>query len=285
MPQAVVGSLVSTGVSALAGSIFGGKSKKKATGFLTTTDAAIKSTPATGFNSTGGQAIFRRDAGTGVTSFDFFRSKGVDRALDDLKASGTVAARNFAGLRSQVAGGFSTLRQARMANLQRAEERSIGGLRESLRQRRLGGTSFENLAVAEERERFAMLGDEISAQTGIMELEMTRQLIDDEFQASMTGLAETLNQFNFETGIVAGLTQGATQLAGTIANARVGLSQAAANISADMDTGIGQAVAPFVKELGDFAGDFFDDVFKPDVGVGDITPDGASGIEPGPVGV
>ena len=89
-----------------------------------------------------------------------------------------------------------------------------------------------------------------------------------QFRASLTGLVETLQQFNFETGIVANLTQGATQLAASIANARVGLSQAAANVSLDADTGIGAAFAPLVKELGGLVEGAFD---KIDFGSGDGT--------------
>jgi hypothetical protein len=176
----------------------------------------------------------------------FQRAAGVDTALDDIRAGAMAGARGFAGLRAQTGGAFSKLRDTRLETLREIEGRAIGGLRETLRQRRLGGSSFEALAVGDERERFARLADEITAESTVQDLAMTRQLLDDEFRASMVGLEQVLNQFNFETQVSAILSNSANALQQSVVASRAALAQAAAGVEASAAEGFGQAIQPAI---------------------------------------
>jgi hypothetical protein len=219
-------------------------------------DEALRATPAMGFQSGGLNAQFRHEQ-TGQRRFSLTRGQGVNDVLARFGEVGRNTAADFRGLREQVQPGFSRLRDARLGSLGDAERRSIGGLKESLRARRLGGSSFENLAISDERNRFALLRDEIETSTFTAELEMTRQLIANEFEAVIPAIMAELEQFNFETSIGADLAKAGTALQSNIVAARAGVSTASAQAESVTQQGKGALLEPMIDVLGKGVEDIF----------------------------
>lgn len=248
MPQvipAVLGSVASAGIS----SIFNKKGNKAVQGRLGATDAQLRSTrindvSSTGFSSTVSQAP------SGIRTINFQRSAGVQGALDALQRRSASAAGQFGDLITQVAPGFSNLRKGALNSLADTERRAIAGLRESLRDRRLAGSSFENVAVGEERDRFERLRQEVLGGIGVQEIQLTAELIGKEFESWMVGIGAELEQFNFETQIATSIQNASTALHQSVVAARAGIGEASAVAESAAAQGAGQIWQPVIDSLG-----------------------------------
>ena len=249
MPQ-IIPAVLGSAASAAIGGIFNRKGNDRVQGRLGATDAQLRGTRINDFNSTGFSGSVSQSM-QGVRSINFSRSEGVQSQLDALMGRSTLAANQYGDLIKQVAPGFSNLRQGALGSLAETERRSIAGLRESLRDRRLAGSSFENVAVGEERERFERLRQEILGGIGVQELQMTAELIGMEFEAAVAGIGAQLEQFNFETQIAASIQNASTALQQSIVAARAGIGEAAAQAQSAAEQGAGQIWAPVIDGLGE----------------------------------
>lgn len=151
-----------------------------------------------------------------------------------------------AGLRERVAPGVSDLRQSRLAEVESARQRSVGNLRENLARRRVLGSSFGADALARTEAEFAKEADRVQAETFLQELELTNQLINQEY-ALRRGEAQTfLDDLNLQAEVATQLASGMTAQLG--ANARLEAQLAAQSASGTgsffglVGQGIGSAV-------------------------------------------
>ncbi|MGI9491273.1 MAG: hypothetical protein ACR2QF_02485, partial [Geminicoccaceae bacterium] len=94
---------------------------------------------------------------------------------------------------------FSQLRQARLAQVRNARDRSIGNLRDNLRRRRVLGSSFAEDALIRAEREFDEAGAAQEAQSFLEELDATQQLIG--FESNQ--LFNALNRELAELGVVA----------------------------------------------------------------------------------
>lgn len=146
-------------------------------------------------------------------------------------------------LRPQVAPGFSQLRsvlggvqQARLGQVETSRQRAIGDLRENLSRRRVLGSSFGQDALSRAEAEFSQEKDRITkeigleqAQTTLQELEMTKQLLTEEFNLSRASVQTFLDNMNIEAEIATKLAGGATSALSQNARAQADILQTQVN--------------------------------------------------------
>jgi len=142
-------------------------------------------------------------------------------------------------LKSLVRPGFSQLRtalggvqQARLGQVDTSRERAIGDLRENLSRRRVLGSSFGQDALSRADAEFSQQRDQImsdiglqQAQTTLQEIEATKQLLAEQFNASRASIQTFLENLNLEAGMAAQLATGATQALTEITKAQAYILQ------------------------------------------------------------
>lgn len=104
---------------------------------------------------------------------------GVSSLRDTLGQTGRFVG-DLAGLQEQVTPGFGRLTESLVQSNRDAEARERGNLRESLRERRVFGSSFANAAESSLALDFAREEERIRAESFVAELDLSRQLINDQ---------------------------------------------------------------------------------------------------------
>lgn len=159
-----------------------------------------------GFSSPGLSGKFNRD----TNQFDISRSSNLTGLLSRTQSLSQGLGDDIKGLRSLVAPGVSQLRASQLDALEGRRRKAIGNLRENLGRRRVLGSSFGADALARTEAEFAREQADIEAQTSLVELQQTRELIQQEAQARLQGVQVALSQANLESSLGAQLSQGAT---------------------------------------------------------------------------
>lgn len=160
----------------------------------------------------------------------------------------------FGGLRSRVAPGVSDLRRARLEEIENARVQAIGNLRENLSRRRVLGSSFGQDAATRAEAEFAGARERVSAESFLQELEMSNQLIQQEFASRRASFQTGLDELNLQADLAAKLSGAATQQLG--ANARA-LAELNAKEAAGSGKFFGEITQPFTAALGKAAGSMF----------------------------
>ena len=155
-------------------------------------------------------------------------------------------AARIARLREQVAPGFGALTRSRLAGIGDTRRRVVGDLRENLARRRVLGSSFAQDALTRAESEFARQEDTVRAESFLAELDLTNQLIGQEFEARRGEFQTQLDDLNFQAEIASGLSGRATEQLG--ANARL-KQQLAAQSSAGAGRFFGQAFEPFANAI------------------------------------
>lgn len=168
----------------------------------------------------------------------------------------------FAALRDSVAPGISQLRATRLAEIEDARRSSVGNLRDNLARRRVLGSSFGNDAIARAEAEFGGARDRVAAESFLQELELTNNLINQQYEAARGEFNTGLNELNLQADIATKLAAGATAQLG--ANARV-LAELNAKEQAGSGKFFGENFQPVTKALGNYMSDMFS---KPNLGGG-----------------
>ena len=171
------------------------------------------------FSTPGGAGTFTK-VGKNQFDFDFSRGSAVDEQLSGLTNALTGRSQAFSDLRSRVAGGFGDLVRARVQSIRDAGQRTVGNLRNRLRQRRVLGSSFSENQIANTEALFAQEEERARAEGVVGEIGLEANLIGQEFAGAVEAAQTLINQLNFETSLAAGLQQSATQAVQNIAIAR-----------------------------------------------------------------
>ena len=159
-----------------------------------------------GFSSRGLSGSFTNN------TFTLRRGDDVSEALGGIQGLSQEQASAFRGLRDRVRPGFGELTRTRIDAIRSAGKRTIGNLREELGKRRVLGSTFATREIASEEARFGQIEEETRAESFLQELELTRQLIGDEFKSALAGIATVLSQLNFESSLAAELSSNASAL-------------------------------------------------------------------------
>lgn len=189
----------------------------------------------------------------------------------------------LAALRSRVAPGISELRAARLAEIEDARNRAIGDLRENLARRRIAGSSFGADAITRAEAEFAGARERVAAESTLAELEMTNNLVNQEFNAARGQFQTFLDELNLQAGIASGLASKGTDAMG--ANARL-LAQLNTLEAQNAGKFFGQTFQPFTSALGKGASSLASSFFSGGGGpsFGTVAPGGGGIIGVGPFG-
>lgn len=164
--------------------------------------------------------------------------------VGDIANTFTGLADATGGLRSRVAPGVSDLRAARLAEIEDARSSAVGNLRENLARRRVLGSSFGADAVSRAEAEFGRERDRVAAESFLQELELTNNLLQQEFTARRAAFQTGLDELNLEAQIATSLAGKATDILGKNA-------QIEAMLLAQQQQGLGkffgQEIAPSIK--------------------------------------
>ena len=158
------------------------------------------------------------------------------------------------GLRGRVAPGVSELRAQRLGEIESARSAAIGNLRENLQRRRVLGSSFGQDTISRAESEFAGQRDRVAAESFLQELDMTNQLINQEFETRRSQFQTGLNELNLQADIATKLSAGATAQLG--ANARL-FAELSARESAASGKFFNETFAPVGKAIGSGFGNLF----------------------------
>lgn len=244
----VVGSLAAGAASSLGGRLFGGSSSRQRV------RAPQINTALPGI-SAGGLIATASPQQVGVTSNA--NRQGIVGGL-----SGTFGeqADLLAGQRALVAPGVSDLRASRLANVENARTRAIGNLRQNLQRRRVLGSSFGRDALTRAEAEFSQERDRVEAESALQELQLTNQLINQEFQARAQSFQTRLDELNVQADLAEGIRQSVASDLNQNAQLQARLSLGADEFNARTEQAaaqgagqfFGQAFAPLQTGISDF---------------------------------
>lgn len=224
----LIGGIASAGASSLLGGLFGGGGGEPSTA---------------GFAPTG------INAGGLSSTIDGSGRISIGASADRTKAVGDVAntfgqqADALATLIPRVAPGLSDLRSARLGQVENARLNAVGTLRDNLARRRVLGSSFGQDAITRAEAEFSQQKQAAEAESFLQEMEMTTNLLQQEFTARRGQFQTGLDEMNFEASLAAGL-------AGKATDALAKNAQVDAMLSAQSQAGAGKFFGQLAQPIG-----------------------------------
>lgn len=183
--------------------------------------------------------------------FDVSATGKRKRAVESLSSLFPQQANLTAGLRGLVSPGIGALTTSRLEELNNRGRVAIGNLRENLSRRRVLGSSFGQDALQRAELGVAQEADRIRAESFLQELDLTNQLIQQEFNTRRGEFTTQLNDLNIQAELAANLSNNASsQLA---ANARL-KEQLNAKEASSSGSFFGQAFQPVISAIGNRIG-------------------------------
>ncbi len=161
----------------------------------------------------------------------------------------------FGALRPSVAPGVSDLRAARLSEIEDARTRAVGNLRENLQRRRVLGSSFGQDTLARAENEFGQAKERVAAESFLQELELTNQLIQQQYEAGRQQYQTSLNELNLQADVGAKLAANASTTLGT--NARF-----LAEMNAKEAASAGKFYIENFQPVTKAAGNYFSDLLK-----------------------
>lgn len=154
------------------------------------------------------------------------RTREREEAIGGVVSGFRGRAQEFGALRERVRPGFGGLSEAiqrntrqRLTEARLRGETRVGGLRSQLARRRVQGSSFARAEVEQLQGELGLEEDRIRAEAGIaeagafiQEIDLTSQLIGEEFASSIQGAQTVLENLNLEAGVAAELGGLSSQL-------------------------------------------------------------------------
>jgi len=239
MAGSIVGAVAGGIASSAAGSLFGNKKSKSPS-----QSTVVPSGEFGGLTLTGGRDRLSIESGPG-------RATRVQRSADVLSRR----ADELRGLRRRVRPGFGELTAARLGEISTARERSIGNLRENLARRRLSGSSFASNALVRAEREFGQAAATARAQSFLEELDVTTQLIGQEFSARQAAIERGIQELDFQAQVGTQILSGVSAELG--ASARL-----EAELAADAAAGSGAFFEPTINAINKSATSFVQGLFE-----------------------
>lgn len=138
--------------------------------------------------------------------FDVTRSAELETALSNLTRGLENRSSAFRALRERVRPGFGDVTRARVQAIRDAGSRTVGSLRDRLRQRRVLGSSFADREIAGIESQFAQEEERARAEAAIQETVLTSEILDQETRAAIEAAGALVSQFNLESNMAANLS-------------------------------------------------------------------------------
>lgn len=158
----------------------------------------------------------------------------------------------------RVAPGISDLRSARLSKIENARRSSVGNLRDNLARRRVLGSSFAQDAITRADSEFAAQSERAAAESFLQEMEMTTQLMQQQFMARRGQFQTNLDEMNLEANIALTLAGKATEVLAKGAQVEAMLNaqsqQGAGRFFGQLASPIGNAVSKGISGFGGFGG-------------------------------
>jgi hypothetical protein len=240
MPTSLIAPLVSAGVSYGANALFGGGSSKG--------PDAIQSYVPPGFDAGGLKGSF--------TGNGYSVTPSADRlgAVGNISGTFGTQADLLAGLRARVAPGISDLRAAKLNEIENQRTASVGNLRDNLARRRVLGSSFGQDSLARADAEFGKAKAQASAESFLQEMEMSNNLLQQEFTARRGQFQTTLDEMNLEANLASNLTGKATDILGKNAQIESQLQMLSQQSAGKF---FGQTFGPVATAAGNAVGGLF----------------------------
>lgn len=232
MPGSVAGAVAGGVANVAFGKVFGGDERQP------TQAPVIPSGKFGGLTLSGGQ---RLDITSGSE-----RATAVERSANVIGRK----ADELAAVRARVKPGFGELTKARLTEIENARSRSIGNLRENLARRRIAGSSFANDALARAEAEFGESAAEARARSTLEELDVTTQLINQEFTARQASAERIIQEMDFQAQIGTQILSGISAELGAAARLE-------AQLAFDSAQGIGAFFEPATTAIGEGIAGFF----------------------------
>lgn len=156
----------------------------------------------------------------------------------------------LAAVRAKFRPGFGALTSARLSEIENARSRSVGNLRENLARRRLAGSSFASDAIARADREFGQAAAEARATSLLQELDVTTQLIGQEFTARQAEAERAIQELDFQADV-------ATRLLAGVSSALQSGANLEAQLAFDAAQGAGAFFEPLIEGVSNFANDAF----------------------------
>lgn len=202
--------------------------------------AAVQNFKPVGFTGGGLRGTFSNN------QFNIRPTAARNQTIGGIQSTFNQQAEALRGQRDDVRPGFGRLTTSRLQEVENARRRSIGNLQENLARRRVLGSSFGQDALTRAELEFAQEAESAAAESFVQELELTNQLINQEFEASRGAFQTQLDQMNLEAGLAAELSKGASTIMAALTKVRAeGLFESA------------QEEAKLIKEGQAGKGEFF----------------------------
>jgi hypothetical protein len=184
-------------------------------------------------------------------------------ALGALRALFPQQAGEIEALRAKVAPGMSELRSSRLAELESSRSRAIGNLRDNLQRRRVLGSSFAADTLANTEAEFAQQKDKVTAESFMTELEMTNQLLGQEFDLRRGEFQAALDAMNMEADLAAQLSSQVTDIMAASARYKAQVVAGLATSGAQIDSNNAANRARLLAESDKGAGSFIGQITAP----------------------
>lgn len=202
------------------------------------------STPGFGISTTGPAS---------ASQVSLTRTPGVQSLVSGLGAGRTAAETGLTGLLERTAPGVSALRASRLQGVESARSRAISNLRENLARRGVAGSSFGGDVLTRADLEFQQEADRVRAETGLQEIGLQSELINQRLNTQLQTIQAELDQFNREAALAGNI--GAQEIQAATANAALAAETAQFNaqLEAQQAAGIGQALGTVAGGLAGFA--------------------------------
>jgi len=256
----VLASAAASGAGALASKAFGGGGR--GTPSAAELGAPLQQFNPIGINAGGLKATF------GDNQYTVAPASGRTELVNALSNSYGGLADQLGILRSQVAPGVSGLRSARLAEIEDARKKAIGDLRENLSRRRVLGSSFGQDAIARAESEFGGARDRVAAESFLQELEMTNQLIDQQFTAQRSVFQTQLSELNLQADLATKLGAKATETLGSNAQFLSALNLKQAELAGKEAEGSGKFFGQLFQPVSSAIGKGVSSIFSSGFGSG-----------------
>lgn len=174
----------------------------------------------------------------------------------------------LATLIPRVAPGISDLRRSRLGAIDNARLNAVGTLRDNLARRRVLGSSFGQDAITRAEAEFSQQAQQAEAESFLQEMEMTTNLLQQQFTARRGQFQTNLDELNLEVNLAASLAGKATDVLGKNA-------QVEQMLNAQSQAGAGKFFGQLAQPIGDAVGKGVKSMFSSSSG-----PDLQGGIWP-----
>ena len=131
--------------------------------------------------------------------------------IDDLQGQFGAQADEVMALKGTVAPGMSEFRASALARLEDSRKAALSNLRDNFSRRGILGSSFGEDAINRQNMEYEREAERINTEAYLKEVELTNNLLNQQYEASVNQFNTGLNELNLRTEVAAKLSSDANQ--------------------------------------------------------------------------